>query len=329
MSFKKAVKEQSKLRLGLLGLAGSGKTYSALAIAHVISQQMRAAGHGSGKIAVIDSERGSASLYADKFEFDVCELESFSPLAYVDRIKEAEGLGYDIIIADSLSHAWAGKDGALEQKDKAADRDPRGNSWTAWRNVTPKHTALVDALVGSKAHVIATMRQKMEHVQETVNGKTEIKKVGLAAIQREGMEYEFTLVGDLDLNHCLKISKTRVDGIDIGDMFEKPGEVFAKRVYGWLMSGAAPRPREEPSPAPATPPVAPISTPISAAVDAAFKAFITGIEVAQTQAELDLAVCAPGKPAKGTPEHKRAGEAWEKRQAWLKEQAKAQAQGAA
>lgn len=292
MAFRKAVKEQSKLRLAIDGLAGTGKTYSALAIASAMAKLMRERGHGDGRIALIDSERGSASLYADKFDFDVVELESFSPLAYVEHIHEAEKLGYDFIIADSISHAWAGKDGALDQKDRAAER--KGNSWTAWRDVTPKHNALVDAMLQCRAHFIATMRVKMEYVQETINGKTEIKKVGLASIQREGMEYEFTLVGDIDHTHTLKISKSRVDGIDLGAQFERPGENFAAKVYGWLMSGAVPRPRS------ATPPDG-----VASAVNDAFTAWLAGVESAQTAADLDLAVSAPGKPLKGTAEYAR------------------------
>lgn len=308
-SFKKAVKEQAKLRLFFAGLAGSGKSYSALAIGSAMGELMRKHGHGEGRIAVLDTERGSASLYADKFDFDVCEIDSFSPLTYVSKIHEAERAGYDIIIIDSLSHAWAGKDGALEQKDQSAERG--GNSWTAWRNVTPKHNALVDAMLGSRAHVIATMRQKMEYVQETVNGKVEIKKVGLASIQREGMDYEFTLGGDIDHSHTLKISKTRVDGIDIGDMFEKPGADFAGRVYSWLMSGAKPTER---------PKLVEVPPEVAAAVGAAFDEFIRGIETAATQAELDAAINKPGKPARGTPEHKRAADAFFARQDWLKKQ---------
>jgi hypothetical protein len=320
MAFQKAVKTQAKLRLALCGLAGAGKTYSALAVASAMSKMIRDSGHGPGKIAVIDSEHGSASLYADKFEFDVCELDTFSPLTYVEKIREAESAGYDIILIDSLTHAWAGKDGALEQKDKATDRDPRANSWTAWRNVTPKHTALVDAMVGSKSHIIATMRQKMEHVQEVVNGRTEIRKVGLASIQREGMEYEFTLVGDIDLTHMLKISKTRIDGIDVGDMFEKPGEDFARRVYGWLMSGAPPRPRD-PDPTPTKPAndalvandqptTLPPDTTVADAVDEVFAKYLADIEAATDRAALDKAATGSGKPLKGTTNHLRATNAY-------------------
>jgi hypothetical protein len=335
MSFKKAVKEQAKLRLALDGLAGSGKTFSALAIGSAIGSLMRKHGHGEGRMAVIDSERGSASLYADKFDFDVVELDSFSPLAYVERIREAEGLGYDIIIADSITHAWAGKGGALDQKDQAAERSPTGNSWTAWRSVTPKHNALVDAMLQCKAHFIATMRVKMEYVQEKDDkGKTAIKKVGLQSIQREGMEYEFTLVGDLDLTHTLKISKTRAHGaIEIGDQFEKPGELFAGRVYSWLMSGAAPTPAPRtfaPAAAPTTEPAAtnaetvPATAPVVAALapvsdastevatelDKAFAAYLLDMSEATMMADLDRAATGPAKPAKGTPGHKLATETY-------------------
>lgn len=253
MAFQRATKSQSKLRLALCGLAGSGKTYSALAIASGIADEMRRLGHGQGRIALIDTEHESASLYADRFEFDTAPLDNHSPRAYVDMIREAESGGYDIVIVDSLSHAWAGKNGALEQKDNAAARG--GNSWTAWRDITPMHNSLVDAMLASKCHLIATMRQKMEYIQTTEGGKTKIEKVGLAAIQREGMEYEFTCVGDLGLDHVLRIGKTRLDGVlSTGEAFERPGELFAKKVYGWLTSGSAPAPRPVETPAaPAAP----------------------------------------------------------------------------
>ncbi len=303
MAFQKAVKTKAKLRLGLSGLAGSGKTFSALGIGSALGKLMRKHGHGDGRMAVIDSERGSASLYADKFDFDVCELDSFSPLAYVDKIKEAESAGYDIIIVDSLTHAWAGKDGALDQKDQAADRG--GNSWTAWRSVTPKHNALVDAMLGSKSHLIATMRQKMEYVQETENGKTSIKKVGLAAIQREGMEYEFTLVGDVDLSHALKISKSRCIGfIALGDLFEKPGENFANRIYDWLSNGADPVARIVPTEA-SPEAVRAAGAAIGAALDATFVAWLEGLANAGSVAELDIAASGSNKPAKGTANYER------------------------
>lgn len=321
MSFQKAVKHQAKLRLALCGLAGTGKSYTAFAIGTNLVP--------GGKVAVIDTERGSASLYANKFDFDVCELESFSPLAYVEKIKEAERAGYDVIIIDSLSHAWAGKDGALQQKDRVAEA--KGNSWTAWRDVSPKHDALVDAMLQSKAHVIVTMRVKMEHVQETVNGKTEIKKVGLASIQREGMDYEMTLVGDLDYTHTLKISKTRIDGvIDVGDQFEKAGAALAKRLYAWLMDGAVTRPAAVEAPKVVEQHAEPITAPTQpsasgAKVDAAFESYLAAMSAAKSLADLDGAATGPAKPPKGTDEHKLATNHYRSCKALLEEQLQAAA----
>lgn len=240
--FRKATKSQSKLRLAVCGLAGSGKTFTMLKVATEMAKLMRVSGHGAGRIALIDTEHESASLYADRFDFDAMPLDNHSPRAYVDAINEAVRDGYDFLVIDSLTHAWTGKNGAMEQKDNASARG--GNSWTAWREITPMHNLLIDTMLSSRLHLLASMRTKMEYIQTTgANGKVSIEKVGLAAIQREGMEYEFTCVGDIGLDHVLKISKSRLDGVlDIGDAFERPGELFAKKVYGWLMSGAAPAP---------------------------------------------------------------------------------------
>lgn len=225
MAFIKASKKQSKLRLDLEGPAGSGKTFSALAIAT-----------GLGKrIAVIDTERGSASLYSDKFEFDVAELETFAPHLFTEKIREAERAGYDVIIIDSLSHAWTGKGGALEMKDNAA-RKNNGNTWTAWRDVTPEHNDMVDAILQCKAHVIVTMRTRMEHVQEKdEKGKTIVRKVGMKPIQRDGMEYEFTIVGDMS-DGVMTISKTRFDKLS-GACIAKPGRELGEQLRAWLESG--------------------------------------------------------------------------------------------
>jgi hypothetical protein len=274
MAFIRATKAQSKLRLAVCGLAGSGKTYTMLSVASAMAADMRRLGHGDGRIALIDTEHESASLYADRFEFDTMNLDNHSPRAYVAAIKEAESEGYDFVVIDSLSHAWSGKNGALEQKDSAAARG--GNSWTAWRDITPMHNQLIDTMLGCRMHVLASMRTKMEYIQSTgPNGKAQIEKVGLAAIQREGMEYEFTVVGDIGLDHVLKISKSRLDGVlSLGDAYEKPGELFAKKVYGWLMSGSAPAARRDP--------IAPEPT-----VDAAISGVLTAISAAQSLSELD------------------------------------------
>ncbi len=229
MAFQKATKKQARLRMALVGPSGSGKTFSALSIASGLGE----------RIALIDTERASASKYADEFTFDTLELESFHPQKFIDAIKEAERAGYDVLIIDSLSHAWMGKDGALEQVDNAAKRSKAGNSFAAWREVTPLHNSLVDAILRSRLHIIATMRVKTEWVLEKdKEGKTSPKKVGLAPVQRDSVEYEFDVVGDLD-EATLVITKTRCRALHEG-VFKRPDAELGKTLRGWLTDGVEP-----------------------------------------------------------------------------------------
>jgi KaiC/GvpD/RAD55 family RecA-like ATPase len=222
--FKQAVKSESKLRLALVGPSGSGKTFSALGIA---------SGLGS-RIAVVDTERGSASKYAGEFTFDVLELDSHHPQNYIDAIRAAEKEGYDVVVIDSLSHAWTGKDGALDLVDKAVKRAQSGNSFAAWRDITPLHNALVDTILSARLHVIVTMRARTEYVvEEDARGKKVPKKIGLAPVQREGVEYEFDVVGDLNLDHDLVVSKTRCS-ILAGKIIPRPGAALGETLQGWL-----------------------------------------------------------------------------------------------
>ncbi len=225
MQFVKAVKEQAKLRLALIAPAGCGKTYSALSIACALTP---------GKVALIDTEHGSAAKYADLFEFDTLQLVDFDPENYCEAIRAAEKAGYKTVVIDSLSHAWAGKGGALELVDKAAAKSKSGSTFHAWKDVTPKHQALIEAMLQSGCHVIATMRSKVEHVYE--NGK--VKKIGMQPVQREGMEYEFDVVGDIDQDHKLIVSKSRIAAL-AGAVITKPGKQLAEQLIEWL-KGAEP-----------------------------------------------------------------------------------------
>jgi hypothetical protein len=249
--FQKAVKSQSKLRLGLDGPAGSGKTFTALVAASAIAN--------GGKVAVIDTERMSASLYADQFDFDVMCLDTFHPQKYIDGIHEAEKAGYAVIVIDSLSHAWEGEGGVLDLHDQAVKRQRTENSFTAWKDVTPIHRALVDAMLQSTCHIIATMRSKTEYIIESVesNGRTvqRPRKIGMAPIQRQGMEYEFTIVGDLDTDHTLSITKSRMSGV-ADAVVTKPDKAWFMQIVNLLNSGAKVSP-----PAPVS---APAETPAAA-----------------------------------------------------------------
>jgi len=241
--FKKATKSQSKLRLGLVGPSGSGKTFTALQIATGLG----------GSIAVIDSERGSASKYADLFDFDVLELQTFSPKTYVNAIKAAIQARYDVLIIDSLSHAWEGVGGALDTVDKKATQ-AGANSFTAWKDVTPMHREMVEAILACPCHVIVTMRSKMDYVleeQQRRGGKKVMvpKKVGMAPIQRQGMEYEFDVVCDLDEEHLLRVTKTRCPEIDEARAV-KPGAAFVHPLLTWLGEGTVEDVPQTPPPTP-------------------------------------------------------------------------------
>ncbi|MDD3089769.1 MAG: ATP-binding protein, partial [Candidatus Omnitrophica bacterium] len=250
VQFQKAVKYGALLRLALIGTSGSGKTYSALAIATGLGLP----------IAFIDTERGSARKYADLFDFDVLELESFSVDNFIAAINAAEKGGYRVLIIDSLSHAWSGKDGILEFVDMETAKSRAKNAYTSgWRSATPLHNKLVDTILGCKMHVIACMRSKSEYVLEEVNGKKVPRKIGLQPVQREGMEYEFDVLGDLDQDHNLVISKSRCAAID-NKLFPKPGAEFAAILNEWLGGAEAPAPVAKPSAPIATPdPAAPVT----------------------------------------------------------------------
>ena len=240
--FKKANKLTARLRLAFIGPAGTGKTFSALSIA---------VGLG-GKVAVVDTEHGAASKFADSFDFDVCELKNFHPQGYIDAIHAAEQAGYAVVILDSLSHAWTGKGSALELHDQATAKTR--NSFTAWAAVTPLQNQLIDAILASTCHVIGTMRAKTDYVQQKdERGKTTVEKVGLGAVQRDGIEYEFDVVGTLDQEHRLFISKTRCPALD-NKVIERPGDAFAKTLLAWLGNGPLPAPTKEATPAPTSQP---------------------------------------------------------------------------
>lgn len=231
MMFRKAQKSLSKARICLAGPAGSGKTFSALLIA---------SGLGTG-IAMIDTEHGSGDLYSDKFDYDILRLSPpFECKKYIEGIKEAENQGYDVIIIDSLSHGWSGEGGLLDMKDKIV-QSGKGNDWTSWRYVTPLHNQLVEAILQSKCHIIATARSKMKYDAEESNGKIKkVRKIGLDPILREGMEYEFTVVLDISSEHVATSSKDRTSLFD--GQFFTPSRETGQKILSWLKQGSNDQP---------------------------------------------------------------------------------------
>jgi hypothetical protein len=231
MQFTKATRKKAKLRLALTGPSGSGKTYSALLLAKGLG----------GRIAVIDTEHESASLYAglpDMPEFDTLNLAPpFTPERFTEAVMVAEKAGFDTVILDSITHEWNGSGGCLELVDEIARAKFKGNSWSAWSEINPRHRDFLDALLRSPLHIIATMRSKTETAQTEENGRKKVVKLGMKSEQRDGFEYEMTVVLDLVHDgHFATATKDRTGlfmGADPKPISEETGAVL----LDWLEQG--------------------------------------------------------------------------------------------
>jgi hypothetical protein len=231
-TFKKAERRKAWLKLALTGPSGAGKTYSALLIAK---------GMG-GRIAVIDTENESAQLYAGLAEMPEYDHLSIDPpytvQKYADAIKAALEAGYENLIIDSISHAWQGEGGLLQQKEELDARGAAGsrkdkNNFTNWAPITKQHEQFKAWLLKADVHLIVTMRSKQDYVLADGNRPV---KVGMAPIQRDGMEYEFTTVLDLAMNHSAQATKDRT-GLFDSKIFQ-PSPETGKSLIDWLNGGA-------------------------------------------------------------------------------------------
>ena len=229
MQFQKAERKKSKLRLALTGPSGSGKTYGALLVAKGLG----------GKIAVIDTEKGSAALYSHLVDFDVLDLEPpYTPERYRQAVQLAVENGYGVVIIDSITHEWCGSGGCLELNEETARAKYRGNTWSAWNETKARHRAFIDDLLVCTAHVIVTMRSKTETAQVEVNGRKQVQKLGMKSEQNDGIEYEFTTVLDLvhDGNFALP-SKDRTGLFPPNSDPFKLSENIGQNLAKWLESG--------------------------------------------------------------------------------------------
>jgi len=236
--FAKAEKYDAKGRVALIGPAGGGKSFTALVLA-------RALAGPNGKIAAIDTEHGSLSKYADLFDFDVLELDSFSPQSFIDGLHAAEENGYNVFLCDSLSHFWTGKDGAWDFVDMAQKRHK--DQMGGWKEFRPHERLMMDELITSPCHIICTMRTKTDYQEQTdEKGRKKRVKIGLAPVQREGLEYEFDLVGYMDEDHTFAVDKTRCPAYS-EKAYTKPGPKQFAPFVEWLKGSVRP---EKPAPAP-------------------------------------------------------------------------------
>ena len=225
MQLIKAERKKAKIKLGLQGPSGAGKTYSALLLAYGLVEDW-------SKIAIIDTENHSSNLYAHLGKFNVLSIESpFSPEKYIDAIRFCVNEGIEVVIIDSISHEWEGPGGILDIHSQMS-----GNSFAAWAKLTPRHNAFVQEILQSPVHILATTRTKQDYVLVDKNGKMVPEKVGLKGITRDGMDYEFTLVFDLDIKHNATASKDRT-GIFSGSPEQKISTSTGKMIKEWCNSG--------------------------------------------------------------------------------------------
>jgi len=224
MNLRQSERKQAKIKLAMQGCAGSGKTYSSLLLAYGLTNDWN-------KIAVIDSENGSADLYAHLGAYNVLNLNNnFSPENYIEAIAICEKAGIEVIIIDSLSQSW---DFLLQCHTEMV-----GNSFTNWGKITPRQNGFIQRILQSNCHVICTMRTKQDYVLSERNGKMVPEKVGLKAIMREGVDYEFTIVFDVDMKHYANTSKDRT-GLFMGKPEFVISDNTGKRILDWCNSGVS------------------------------------------------------------------------------------------
>ncbi len=229
---RRAQKHSVKLKMAIQGPSGSGKTEGALALAKNFVP--------NAKILVVDTENDSASLYADRYDFDTISLTApYTSDRYKKAMQAAAEGGYDVLIVDSLTQQWDGEGGILRRKEEK-DRGG-GNSFTNWASFTPEHTGFMEFIKQLPVHTICTMRTKQAYVLEKNDrGKETPRKVGLDPIQRDGTEYEYTIVFDVNMAHRATTSKNRTTLFQTDDPIDLSSPKVATEIREWLANGAEP-----------------------------------------------------------------------------------------
>ena len=245
MELKRAQRGSAKLKLGISSPSGGGKTIGSLLIAYGLMKESYPKLSDDelwSKVAIIDSENGSGELYvgAEIKNFVIGQYAAitlkppFTAEKYIQAMEVCEENNMEVVIIDSTTHLWSGTGGLLEQQGNIAKRT--GNSWSAWRDVTPMHSHFIEKMLQCNMHVIATLRSKTKFVQEKGDdGRTTVRKIGLDPIQKDGMEYEFTTFFEIDAEHNAFGSKDRTNTFD-QEYFVITPET-GKKLMKWLKGG--------------------------------------------------------------------------------------------
>jgi hypothetical protein len=243
--FAKASRQQQPVRFAITGPSGAGKTLGALVLARNLIGV-------DGKLAVIDTEAGSASLYADKVPggFDAVNLRPpYLTRKYLEAIDAAITNDYEALVIDSITHQWDGEGGILQRKEQA-DQVPGSNQWTNWGPFTKEHNEFRSAILNCPIHLIVTLRSKMAYAQSEGGGKKKIEKLGMQPIQREGLEYEFTTTFDVSMAHRATAGgaagKDRT-GLFDGQVTDLCDPKTAARILDWLGTSEPPPPAPSPA----------------------------------------------------------------------------------
>jgi len=224
--FTKAKREQVHIKTAIIGPSGSGKTYSALRLATGISDN----------IALVDTEAPRGKYYADEFDYAYSRFDPpYSPERYIEAIEAAIDAGIEVLILDSISHEWEGEGGILRMHDNM-----QGNKFARWGKLTPRHNAFVSKVLESEIHIIATIRGKDQYVMEEQDkgGKTMTvpKKVGMGGVQRDNIEYEYTVTFMLD-QQTNAATATKDNTHIFEGQYEKLTEEHGKQLLEWATSG--------------------------------------------------------------------------------------------
>ncbi|MBM0229941.1 AAA family ATPase [Micromonospora sp. ATA51] len=253
--FMPASRKKAKARIALAGPSGAGKTLTGLKLLYTLTGAVTVA-DGLERIAFVDTERDSADKYAVNPELpgvgDMTPEEAggygfmkFSPIKYdprqlVELIDEAALAGFTGFMLDSASHYWFGPGGILELVDLFA-RNHGGRSMDGWKDVRPIERAYIEALMSFPGHVVVCLRSKQKYeITEGADGRKQVSKLGMQPDQRDGLEYEFDLVGDLDQGHYLRVTKSRCDAL-ADQVIHKPDAELSLQLLDWLENGEPPK----------------------------------------------------------------------------------------